>query len=416
MRKINKSLLITLGGTSIAAVVPIVFTPIIAALYSSSSYGQYSYFLATSNVISIFFAGKYDMAILIPKEEKEANNVFSLTVLLAVISLLILYIFVALTQNFNSLWKAELSDNIFLLPIAAFFTSLNQIILTWKVRLGEFSKVSINKIANSFSYAILAIILVKIGFEKTGLIFSLILSMAFTTFLVGFTKIKDGFFLARSNLKDIILVCKKYVNFPKYNIPSSFIETLALQLPIFLITNLYDIGTLGQYAMAQRVILLPVTFVISSIVPVFRHSAAKEIHETGRCVKTFKSYFVGLTICACIIFPILYLLISFFLEDILGTKWLQSIDIMKILFFSVFMRFIANPLSSVIILKEKQQLDLILQIFLILSLGSAFYIAYLKKTSITECISYFVIVYILKYLIELIIAFNLAKKHESFNS
>ncbi|RFS17240.1 lipopolysaccharide biosynthesis protein [Emticicia sp. C21] len=415
MRKINKSLLITLGGTAIAAVVPIVFTPIIAKLYSSSSYGEYAYFLATSNVICVFFAGKYDMAILIPRDEKEANNVFSLSVLLSGISLIILYIFIVLTQNFNSIWKAEISDNIFLLPIATFFSVLNQIILTWKVRLGEFTKISINKIANSLSYAFLAIILVKIGFEKTGLIFSLILSMAFTTFLVGFTKIKEVFF-STGSLKDIILASKKYINFPKYNIPSSFIETLSLQLPIYLITYLYDIGILGQYAMAQRLILLPVTFVISSIVPVFRHSAAKEIHETGRCIKSFNSYFVGLTICACIIFPILYLLISFFLEDILGAKWLLSIDLMKILIFSVFIRFITNPLSSVIILKEKQKLDLILQIFLILAVGSAFFIAYLRKANITDCILYFVFVYILKYIIELIIAFNLARKYESINS
>src|SRR5205085_593602 len=76
-------------GNSISQVVPFLLAPVIGRIFSPQQLAVQENFLAMVSLVSIVVAGRYEIALVLPKIQKRANNLFVLAFLITIsISLL----------------------------------------------------------------------------------------------------------------------------------------------------------------------------------------------------------------------------------------------------------------------------------------------------------------------------------------
>ena len=140
-------------GAVIAQAVPILLSPILTRLYSPEDFAALALFLSVNGVIAVVAAGRYDEAILLPSEEKDAVNVVALSwvVLLGICSLLAILAGLA-HGRLPDKWVATLhGDWFYLLPLTVFVAASFQILSIWNNRCGRFPRLALARAAQGTS-------------------------------------------------------------------------------------------------------------------------------------------------------------------------------------------------------------------------------------------------------------------------
>ena len=65
-----------MAGSALSQLLPVMSLPLLSIYYQPASFASLSVFMALGAVISIASTGRYELAIVHPKEEKDALNLF----------------------------------------------------------------------------------------------------------------------------------------------------------------------------------------------------------------------------------------------------------------------------------------------------------------------------------------------------
>ena len=86
------------GGTFFSQIIPLAILPILTRLYSPEEFGTLALYIAFFSILSVVVTGRYEMAIMLPKKEKDAISLFQISFLFS----FIFSIFFLLVILFNS--------------------------------------------------------------------------------------------------------------------------------------------------------------------------------------------------------------------------------------------------------------------------------------------------------------------------
>jgi O-antigen/teichoic acid export membrane protein len=158
----------------------------------------------------------------------------------------------------------------------------------------------------------------------------------------------------------------KYKKFPTINTLSVFLNTISINLPVFVLSKNFSIEVVGIYMMASRLMDMPTSIISSSFNQVFTKFAADDYNKSAellkiRYVDTFKklSFFA--------LFFVLFVWFFYFFDGyfLLGSQWEEVGEVMFILAFSKAAQLLNSPLSSTLNILNKQEIGLFL-VFLFL--------------------------------------------------
>ena len=76
--ELNRNILTLMTGTTIAQAIPIAISPILTRIYTPEDFGIFAIFLAITLIIGSIANGHYEQAIMIPKKDEDAINIFAL--------------------------------------------------------------------------------------------------------------------------------------------------------------------------------------------------------------------------------------------------------------------------------------------------------------------------------------------------
>ena len=204
------------------------------------------------------------------------------------------------------------------------------------------------------------------------------------------------------------LIGKKLSRFPKFLVPSNFFDRLSSQMHIFIFAKFFQPQYLGALNLHNKVIRLPSSIIGNSIRDVFKKEANDQLKMKKNCLKLF----VKTTGCLVFISVIPFLLLNNYGEYIyvivFGEKWRVAGQFAESLSILFFISFVVSPVSSLIYLGENQRYDLLNQIILILLLVVFFIIA-IPYNDPFIALNAFIAAYIIKYCIEFIVSYNIAK-------
>ena len=261
--------ILTLGSIT-GQIILITISPILTRIYTPENFGNLSIFTSVCVIVGVFVTGKYEHAIILPKEDEEGINILALGSLLSLGSgillflILIVYFFGSTREIFPKIqffW-------IYSIPITSIFAGLNTCLVYWLVRKEKYREQSIYNFTQAVSISFFNLLLGLIGFTRLGLELSYTLALiaSFITLIFLVKKTTLSFMQIRSTtLKDIIKVGKRYSNFPKFYIWSQLLSTIIQHITPIIFASIYSTTLVGLFSLANRIIRLPIIIISNSI-------------------------------------------------------------------------------------------------------------------------------------------------------
>jgi O-antigen/teichoic acid export membrane protein len=365
----SRNVLTLMTGTTIAQAIPIAISPILTRIYTPEDFGVFALFVAITSIFGSVASGRYELAIMLPKKDEDAINIFALGFIIIIfISLLLLFVILLFNDYLIKLLdNKEIGIWLYFVPITVFFIGFFNILNYFNNRKKQYKDIAVATIIKSI---VLAVIQLSVGFFKqgaSGLIGGQIISNIFANMRLIKNIIKDKALIARISKVKIIALGKRYKNFPLISLPSNFINVLNQNLVNMLISTVYNIKTLGFYALIQKVLGVPSSLIGSAIGQVFFQQASKERQESGLAIKTFTSTVIKLVIIAIPMYGILFLIVEDLFLFVFGETWQIAGEYAKILVPLFFIRFISSTVSAINTVFEKQLYGLYISLILLVT-------------------------------------------------
>ena len=395
----TKNVVTLMTGTAVAQAIPIAISPILTRIYTPEDFGVFALFVAIISILGNIANARYELAIMLPKKDEDAINIFALGfIITCVISLSILSLVFMFNDYFTELLgNKEIGFWLYFVPLAVFFSGLWNILNYFNNRKKNYKDLRNATILKSI---VLAIVQLSVGFIKngaSGLISGQLLSNMFANMKLLKNILKNKLLLSKISLVKIIALAKKYRNFPKYSLMGSILNTLTQHLTSILISVFYNTSTLGFYSIAQKILGMPSTLLGNSIGQVFFLQASKEKQSTGRAVNSFKNILKKLIIFGFPPFFILYFISEDLFSFVFGSEWIIAGTYTKILVPLFFINFVVGTISPIDTIMEKQKIYLFFN--LVLLIGVVLVIFFLRNSTFEIFLNYYVIVVSFIYLI-----------------
>lgn len=393
----SRNVLTLMTGTTIAQAIPIAVSPILTRLYTPEDFGVFALYMSITSIMMVVATARYELAIMLPKKDDDAMNIVALSILIAFFISLILFsiVYIFNDQITHLLGSSDISNWLYFIPITVFLTSIYQNFYYWENRSKKYKMLAKTNIIRSSTIAGSNLSWGWSGAGPAGLIVSGILGQGIAIALLG-RKILDQ---DRSVLKKItrlklFSVARRYIKFPKFDIFAALFNILAHQIVYILLISIFNSAIAGYYYLTQRILGLPITFIASAILDVFKEKAAQEYRQFGHAkyiyVSTFKKLFV------LSFFP--SILLYFFVVDVFiiffGEQWAIAGEYAQILIPMFFIKFISSPLSFMFYISEKQQYHMLMQTLFLVSVFISFYFMDTAKEILSTISILFSCVYI----------------------
>lgn len=373
---------ILMSGTVVAQILPIIFSPLMSRLFSPTDFSVYGVFISLYSILGVVITLRYDMAIMLPKESQKAKNIVNLCLVNSILfTFVIIFLVLLFGENIIELFKIKAIGNWFLLlPIAAFFLSVNNFLIIWYNRNKQYRTISENRISRSTMNTGANIIL---GFAKcghSGLILSQVISDGLTASFYLIKYYSGGFHKKISTLlTDLRAVALEYRDFPTFSLPTTLIDTFSQQAPILLITAFFSSTLSGSYFFAARILAAPAALIGFAYSQTFFQKFTSYIqisdYETAKKF-LYRSWALLLSFIAIPAITLLFWgepLFSF----VFGNEWSESGAISSILIFYIVFSFVSSPTSSIYIALRMQHYSLLFGVAVLIYRFSSFYIGYL---------------------------------------
>lgn len=396
--KINVYKLMT--GTIAAQVIPLILSPVLTRLYTPKDFGLWDIYMSITGFIGIVATGRYALAIVLPKEKKDAMSLFSLSIFLSVlmsfISFIIIFFFrSSIIDLYN---EPELGYWLYFIPLSIFFIGVLQAYEYWFTREKKFMTISVGKILESTSSGISRIAIVIKQLFQGGLILGNLIGQGVVFFLFVIKDLKHFYSIGKDKFSDIIRNAKTYSDFLKINSLHALIDSLQLMLVTYMIVYYFGTEENGFYSFASRILRVPVGFIGVAIAQVFYQKASERYAESGNIYPLVRKLVLSTLKIGLPIFITIFFFGDFIFEFIFGKAFATAGTYGSIMSPWIFLGFITSPISGVAIIMNKQKPFFFLGLLRGLAAVGAIYIGNYMFHDIKSTLQVLTIVMIVVYL------------------
>jgi O-antigen/teichoic acid export membrane protein len=347
-------------GTLIAQAIGILVAPILSRLFAPEAFGLLGLFASISGILGALACLRYELAIMLPKEDKNAANLFAGALIFsALISCFCSLILWMAGSHILNLFNAEqLRAYIWYIPLMVFLIGTFSAANYWNSRTQHFGRLAFVRIINSFANNFIRLTMGFGGYVGGGILILAAFLAQLISNLILYVKIwvSDGkFFTNHIRLKEIISLFYRYRRFPQYVVWSGILVDLSLKLPIFTIAYFFSAKELGYFVFVQTIVRVPFNLLGDSISKVFFQKAASISANVTELANWVERVFNFLTA----FFMLPALVVSILGNDIFnllfGANWSEAGLFAQILIFSILVEFTTAPLGSLFNVLEKQK-------------------------------------------------------------
>ena len=368
--------------------------------------------MAVTALVSAIATGRYELAIMLPKNDVDAANIVALTITVtSMISLVTLsVVMIYNTEITLLLGNPEISNWLYIVPLTVFLTGVYQSLNYWSNRKKHYKRLSTSRVLQSGTGAGASLSMGGAGFSSGGLIIGQIVGQSVAT-LVFWKMIwsDDGYIFKNIQKSRMIVLMKQYSKHPTFLTFSYGLSMVYSQIPIFFIGRVFDLTLLGFYSLAIRFIYLPGSLIATSIGDVFRQKATEEYHLTGRfdllLIKTVKHT----AVLSVIPFLILFFVADDVFAFVFGEPWKVAGEYAQILTISAFFSFIISPIDKAALITNQMGYIVKWHTAKFVSYAMLFFIGYVVDLNVHGILYGLVFVNIVFYLIELYFEYSFSR-------
>jgi O-antigen/teichoic acid export membrane protein len=355
-------------GTAVAQAIPVLGSLVIARQYLPADFGIFSAWLGLVMLLAVVLSGRFETVLAIEADGEPRHKAFISTLATIMLTSLIagclLAAFYAFGLERQVAWMSHLSIT---MAVALVPTSLSMAVSeTWQslaASEGKYRQLSIMRIAQTAGIVVFQIIGGQLFGSASALAIGHLLGVwcgiSIAWYMLPLGKIPDDF---AATLKAFWI---KHQRFPRLSLPADAINTAAGQLPILMVTSRFSPELAGYLALTMKVLGAPIGLLGRAVLDVFKRHAASSYRERGECRS---DYLETLRVLAA--GSLLFCVFMYFASETLfgfafGSRW-RDAGSLAVIFLPMFaMRFVASPLSYIVYIANKQHMDLLWQICLL---------------------------------------------------
>ena len=405
----TRNVLTLLTGTTVAQAIPIAISPVLTRIYTPADFGIVALFMAIVASFGSIVSARYELAIMLPKKEEDAINIFALSLIINAAISLFLFLTVLIFDDKISalLGNKEIKFWLYFAPFTIFFVGLFNSLNNYNTRLKNYKDIAKSKVLKSIVLASMQLIVGFIKQGAAGLVSGQILAQMAANLKLLKNIIANKKLLSKISFASVKLQAKKYIKFPKYSLGGVIASSMSVHFIEILISSFFSVATLGFYALVQRILGLPSSLIGGSIGQVFFQEATEEKHKNGNAIDIYKKTFKKLAFLGFVFFVVLFFTVEDIFTIVFGKDWAIAGVYAKIVIPLFFIRFIYVSLSSIYDIFDGLKIELFWQIFYFL--GLMVLIIFCKDKNFVEYLKLFTIYGVTCYSISLYITYRLAK-------
>ncbi len=410
-----KNVLILATGTGVAQLIPIFTSPINRRLYTPEDYGQLGLIVSVSAICASISTGRYEMAIMLPKKLKKAISLVWLSFYISSAFSLLLFILVLFFKGVFADWlnNPEIENWLFLIPFIVFGNSVYKILYNYNNRLKSYKIISRTQLTRSI---LAAAIMIGLGFAIKGSEIGLMIATVVSTY-AGISLLSKSFRKGLSDetptiKEDMMLVAKEYNKFPKFSVWAGLANVASNHLLNIFIFIAFSKALLGQYSLTNVICGIPTTVLGTALSQVYYQRVIEVKNNDGDTRKMFLKTVKSIALASLVLFTILYFVAGPAIIFVYGANWDVAAQLTTIMipFFAI--RFISSSVGTTTSAFEKQELTLIVNIILLITLLGLIAVVKFWKLSIFESISLYAASFSILYIIFIFIFYRIINKYE----
>ena len=358
-------------------------SPLLTRLYSPADMGVLGVFNSILMILMLLGTLQFEMAVALPAKPEEARDVAGVAFLcLLATSLISVPVFLVFKGPLFARLNAEaLLSYWWLIPVGLFASGLYQVLNVWSLRVKrhrEIAKTNVNQTL------VQLVIQLGCGFFGTG--FVGLLSGAVAGRFTGIFRLaksmiaNDKIWTPRPSPRSLIATMRRYAEFPLYSCPGALLRLGVIQFTPLFLAGRYSLLQAGFFALQERLIMVPLTTLGSSVASVFYVEAAElyatnpaKLHTLFRA--TVKRLLILGAAPACLLLVFGPELFGF----VFGERWRDAGRYAQILALPGLARFVSGPVFRCLTIIGHQKVQLLCDFIGFGLLAGGFYYCHVSQ-------------------------------------
>lgn len=362
-----KSVMILASGSLLAQIINFLFAPVLTRLFSPEEIGTYTYVLSFMFLFLPIINGRYDMSIVTEEKEPQVFALIKLSFFLCIILSFVASLGFALYVYYFSNHISIPLYISFIMFLLLFTGGVINILTSYNNRKKDYKLMSSLFIIRTASQNFGATLGGILNFGILGLLIPYLLGQ-----ILGIKKQAKLLWYRKKDIKkikfDVVMsVMKLHYKQPIYSAPAIFANNFSYSSLTFFIGALFGMGIVGFYSISVRVLGLPLALLSGNVSRVFFENASREFEETGQFYSSFKKATFLLISLAIPMVMAMNFIVPSLATLIFGNEWSDAGIYIKILSLMFGIRFVVSSLTPGLLVANKQNYELLLQILFVLS-------------------------------------------------
>lgn len=267
------------SGNVLAQLIALAAYFVLTRIYSPDDYGLFNIFYSYIEVLIIFSTCKYELAVVVADDGREAAAVarFTLRMNMVVSALLLavcllLWLVGALPGNMGQLgWM------VLLIPPMVFFCGTSRVYSNLYNRFHRYAQIAVSDNVNAASGALLKTVLGLLGLTPSGLPVGTVLGQAASN--LNYRLRLRSLALPVTGVAESRAAAAKHRNFPLFVASKDLVNTLSANLPFLWLAVYFDRAEVGLFGLALTFTLQPVNLLSAAFERVLYARGAEAVRD-----------------------------------------------------------------------------------------------------------------------------------------
>ena len=312
-----------LSANVVAQVIGLVVYPILTRMYAPEDFGLLNLFLSIGGVLAILSTAEYYYAIVLPKEEKDAEQVLGVGVLWLVATTVLVGLSVVFSRPISLLFKSpNLVLYYWLMPLYVFAMGAWNLLNYWYIRHKEYNPISRYQVSQNVLSSGGKLGMGWGGVLQGGMIYSVVVA-PLISLLSSWVSARKTLLpaLRRISWRGVCEQACVYRNFPYFVLPRSFVNMLAGQMPILLLTPFFGGEAVGFLSLAILLGYTPIGTITRAIYQVMYQHTMEQVHEQKPIGQIFRKFILSASAIIIPVFVGLWFVLPDLTAWLLGAEW-----------------------------------------------------------------------------------------------
>ena len=362
-----------ISGTTLAQAFSVLIYLVLSRIYSEEDFGVFGLYMSILNITVIFSTAKYELAILLPRQDRDSRILLGLSALISVgVSLVLLLVVIPLNGTIcRWLGSDKISIWLYFIPLSTLLVGWFTSFRNYSNRQKKYRLIAGANIGQSVSNSLLKLGLGFLIAGAAGLISGVIFGQL-VGFLVFFIVHRKPLVSSQERVtwSEMKRLGRQYNLFPRYNMWQGLINNLSGAFPVFVLSSWFSTGAAGFFTFGYMILYRPVNLIANAFYQVLFQRFVEKKHDNRSLRSEALMFLKRMALAMVLPFLLSGIFFPAIFGFVFGDQWVEAGRYAQILLPWIFMVSLVMPLSFIPDLYRKQRVAMIIDFLKLLARGA----------------------------------------------